>query len=211
MKKKKEICDAFLRCFHALPSPISLDIYLDDALYIKDFLYEDFSDYKPLSKGEHQLSVTLHGQTDILCTRSIWMSHEKIYTLIISTDFKTSVPGLYLINDTQRPIPEEHCLLRFGTFCDLLDLVTIEFIDQTSSFRKISPHQISHYLSFVSGLYHIISLTHDKKDKICESKNTTLKSGRIYTLYLLGNGSKDYPLHFLLSIDGSSFLSFKAE
>lgn len=211
MKKKKETFEAFLRCFHALPSPISLDIYLDDLLYIKDFLYEDFSDYKPLTKGEHQISVTVHGQTDILCTRSIWMSHEKIYTLIITTDFKTLESSLYLINDTQRPIPEGHCLLRLGTFCDLLDLVTIEFIDQTSGFRKISPHQTSHYLSFMPDTYHITALTHDKNDKICESKNTVLKYARIYTLYLLGNGAKDYPLHFLLSIDGSSFLSFKME
>lgn len=208
MKKKTEAFEAFLRCFHALPSPISLDIYLDDVLYIEDFLYEDFSPYKPLIKGEHQLSITLHGQTDILCTRTIWMSHEKIYTLIITTDFKTLGPGLYLINDAQRPIPNEHCLLRLGTFCDFLDLMTIQFVDQTLGFRKISPHQISHYLSFLPDTYHLMALTHEKNDQICELKQTHLKISRIYTLYLIGNGSKNYPFHFLLSIDGSSFLSF---
>lgn len=209
MRKKKETFEAFLRCFHTLPSPISLDIYLDDVLYIKDFLYEDFSPYQPITKGEHQISITLHGQTDILCTRSIWMSHEKIYTLIIATDFKTLGTGLYLINDTKRPIPNEHCLLRLGAFCDLLDLVTVEFVDQTLAFRKIAPHQISHYLSFMPDTYHTTASAHEKNEKICELKNISLKISRIYTLYLLGNGSKNYPLHFLLSIDGSSFISFK--
>lgn len=208
MKNKKDTFEAFLRCFHALPSPVSLDVYLDDVLYIKDFLYEDFSHYKPLAKGEHQISITLHEQTNILCTRSIWISNEKIYTLIISTDFKTLGPGLYLINDAQRPIPNEHCLLRLGTFCNLLHLVNIQFSEQTLAFRKISPHQSSHYLSFTPGTYDITALTHEKNDTVCELKNSSFKISRIYTLYLLGNASDNYPLHFLLSIDGSSFLSF---
>lgn len=209
MKNKKETSEAFLRFFHAFPSPISLDIYLDDVLYIEDFLYEDFSPYKPLTKGEHQLSITLHGQTELLCTRTIWISYEKIYTLIISTDFKTLAPGLYLINDVQRPIPNEHCLLRLGAFSDFPDLMTIQFVDQTLGFKKVSPHQISHYLSFPPHTYAVIGLAHEKNKPLCELKSLSLKVSRIYTLYLLGNGSKQYPFHFLLSIDGSSFISFK--
>ena len=208
MKKKMDTSEAFLRCFHAFPSPMSLDVYLDDVLYIKDLLYEDFSYYEPLTRGEHQIYITVHEQTDILCTRSIWISNEKIYTLIITTDFKTSGPGLYLINDAKRPIPEGHCLLRLGTFCDLSDLVNVQFSEQTPTFKKISPHQSSHYLSFTPSTYSITALSHDQTHSFCELKNCSLKVARIYTLYLIGNASETYPIHFLLSIDGSSFLSF---
>lgn len=208
MKKKNSPAEAFLRSFHAYPTPKSLDIYLDDTLYVKDMLYQDFSQYKPLSKGEHHISITLTGESVIIAMRSIWISPQKIYTLIIAPDLKNEIPGLYLINDVQRPIPENHCLVRVGAFCEKRELIHIHYDNHPLSFKKISPHQISHYLAFEPGNYTIIAEDLEQHEILCELRACELKVQRIYTHYCLGKGTKEYPFQLLHSIDGSSFLTF---
>lgn len=208
MKKKNSPTEAFLRTFHALPTPKSFDIYLDDILYIKDMLYQDFSQYKPLSKGEHHIVITLTGESDVIAMRSIWISSQKIYTLIIAPDLKSDIPGLYLINDVQRSIPENHCLIRVGAFCEKSELIHIHYTNHPLSFQKISPHQISHYLAFEPGDYTITAEDLEQKEILCELKACKFKTQRIYTHYCLGKGTKEYPFQLLHSIDGSSFLTF---
>ena len=207
MKEKVSKPYGFLRILHATASSDSFDIYLDEKLYTKDLLYEDFTVYKPLAVGEHVLSVCLHKEAAPFLTHPLWISSEKIYTLVITYDSHGETLQGYLMNDPQKKIPEEHFLLRVGDFSQHLMPLQLRLVDTKPLFKKIKPHECTPYLSFSPGTY-TAELTELGSQNIMSTKpNCILKLSRYYTLYLIG-GSKQFPNKLLLTIDGSSFLYF---
>ena len=207
MKQKTSQTYGFLRIFHAIPSSSSFDFYLDETLYAKDLLYEDFTVYKPLTKGEHVISLCLHKETEPLLTRTLWISPEKIYTLIVTYAAHSETLQLYLMNDPPKKLPEEHFLLRVGNFSQCPMPLQLHFIDTKPIFKKIASHQLSSYLSFTPAIYTAELIDLDLQKVILTKANCILKLSRYYTLYIIG-GTQKFPTKLLLTIDGNSFLSF---
>lgn len=207
MKQKISVPHSFLRIFHAAPSSISFDLYLDDHLYEKDLLYEDFTVYKPLISGEHVLSICLHKKTEPLFTHSLWISPQKIYTLVVTYAPHSETLQGYLINDPPKKIPEEHFLLRVGNFSQYLMPLQLHFIDTKPLFKKIVSHQLSSYLSFTPSTYTAELIDLNLQKVVLTKANCILKLSRYYTLYIIG-GTQNFPTKLLLTIDGNSFLSF---
>lgn len=207
MKQNAHPSYGFLRILHAIPQPNSFDFYLDEELYAKDLLLEDFTVYKPISSGEHVLTLCLHKQTEPLLKRTLWISQKKIYTLVITFAPHTESLQFYLMNDPPKKLPEEHFLLRVGSFCQNPTPFQLHLVDTKPIFKKISPHQLSPYLSFTPATYNVELVDIESQKVIATKKNCLLKLSRYYTLYIIG-GTKNCPVKLLLTIDGSSFLTF---
>lgn len=207
MKKKVSQPYGFLRILHAIPLTDSFDFYLDEQLYAKDLLYEDFTVYKPLSIGEHVVSLCLHKEIEPLLSQTLWISPEKIYTLIITYTPHSKALQCYLINDPPKKIPEDHFLLRVGNFSQHLMPLQLHLVDTKPIFKKIAPHQLGPYLSFTPNTYTAELIDLNSQKVITTKTHCTLKLSRYYTLYLIG-GTKECPTKLLLTIDGNSFLTF---
>lgn len=208
MKKKISQPYSFLRVFHAIPSSISLDLYLDDQLYTKDLLYEDFTVYKPVALGEHLLSICPHKETEPLLTRNLWMSPEKIYTLVITYTPHSESLQIYLMNDPVKKMPEDHFLLRIGNFSQIMQPLKLHLVDTKPFFKKVLCHQLSPYLSFIPNIYTAELMDPEEKNVLASRADCHLKVSRYYTLYSIG-GTEKFPTKLLLTIDGNSFLSFE--
>lgn len=207
MKQNVHQPHGFLRILHAIPRPNSFDFYLDEKLYAKDLLLEDFTVYKPIPSGEHVFTLCLHKQTEPLLTRTLWISQEKIYTLVITFAPHTESFQFYLMNDPPKKIPEDHFLLRVGAFCQNPTLFQLHLVDTKPMFKKIASHQLSPYLSFTPDTYNVELIAIESQKVVATQANCLLKRSRYYTLYIIG-GTKNCPVKLLLTIDGSSFLSF---
>lgn len=206
MLKKENTSAPYLRLFNCLPNSTIIDFYIDDVLWDQDIWYKDFTYYKSISSGSHQVTITPHNQTEVLCTRSIWISHSKIYTLIISLDLKLNCPALYLLNDYVRPIPDAHCLIRFGHFSASLPPTDVYLSEEQLLFKKIPYHEMTTYLALTPGSYHLDLKDHETNETLYTLPELHLKVSRFYSLYLIGNHDKTYPTITTLSIDGNSFL-----
>ncbi|MBP3889155.1 MAG: DUF4397 domain-containing protein [Cellulosilyticum sp.] len=198
---------SYLRLFHALPTAESFDIYLDEVRYCKDFLYEDFTPYKPLSAGEHLLTLTAHQSTEPLYSRTFWISEQKIYTLVLSYLPNTSDYQGYLINDPPKTIPEEHLLIRVANFSQHLAPLCMHLVDIKPIFKKIPLRQTSGYLSFLPTTADIELLEVDGQNVLLTKPSNLFKITRYYTLYIVG-GTEDHPLKCIQTIDGNSFIHF---
>lgn len=197
----------YLRILHALPQMNSYDCYLDEILYAKDLLFEDFTIYKPIAAGEHLLTLCHHKETEELLNQSFRIAPGRIYTLLLTYDPHSEHLQLYLLNDPPKKIPEEQLLLRVAPFCQLEVPFQLHLIDTKPLFKKLKLGQPSPYLAFSPGTY-TIQLIHLETQKVLLKKeNCLLKPTRYYTLYLLG-GTKDFPLRLVLTIDGNSFIFF---
>lgn len=197
----------YLRILHALPQVNSYDCYLDEKLYAKDLLFEDFTIYKPLPAGEHHLTLCKHKQTEDLITHPFWIAPNKIYTLLFTFEPYTQSIQYYLLNDPLKKIPADHLLCRVASFCQLQVPLELRVVDTHPLFKKLKNSQPSPYLSFMPASYTLELINTDTKKVVLKKENYLFKATRYYTLYLLG-GTKGFPTRFVRSIDGNSFLSF---
>ncbi|MBE6022759.1 MAG: DUF4397 domain-containing protein [Cellulosilyticum sp.] len=206
MKSNPPDCSYF-RLFHALPTAESFDLYLDDMLYTKDFLYEDFTLYKPISLGEHTLKVCPHKESEPIYERTFWISEKKIYTLVLTyTPNTTNIQG-YLLNEPPKAIPEEHLLIRVGNFSQCITPLTLHLVETKPLFKKVPLRQTSSYLSFLPTTAAIELLEIENGHLLTTTSNNTFKISRYYTLYVIG-GIENYPLKWVQTIDGNSFIHF---
>ena len=205
--KKTDSSASYLRLFNALPTPESFDVYLDEQHYTKDFLYEDFTPYKSLLPGEHQLTLTAYGSTESLYTRTFWISERKIYTLVISYITVSTQLQAYLINDPPKAIPEEHFLMRTANFSHHTSPLSLHLVDTKPIFKKVPLRQTTSYLSFLPTTVDIELLEIEGQNVLVTKPTNTFKITRYYTLYIIG-GTEDYPLKWVQTIDGNSYLSF---
>lgn len=197
----------YLRILQALPLTQSYDFYLDEKLYAKDLLFEDFTVYKPIISGEHQMTLCKHGEKESLLTHRFWIASNKIYTLLVIFEAHTESIQYYLLNDPLKKMPEEHLLLRFAPFAELNLPFELHLEDIKPFFKKLKLGKPSPYLAFLPDTYNLQLINPETKKSILCKEKCMLKPTRYYTLYLLG-GTPDFPLCFVLTIDGSSFLSF---
>lgn len=197
----------YIRFFHALPTPDSLDLYWDDQKLAKDFLYEDFTRYFPTYSGEHHLMVTLHHMTEPLYEATLWLSKQKIYTIVLSYTPQTTSIQSTLVYEPPKAIPDEQLLIRSANFSQLPSTFTLQLMDTKPIFKKIPLRQASSYLAF-SPATATLELTDLETHKSLQKwENHLFKTTRYYTLYLIG-GTKEYPLRCIQTIDGNSFLRF---
>lgn len=197
----------YIRFFHALPTSDGLDLYWDDQKLTKDFLYEDFTRYFPTSSGEHHLTITLHHLTEPLYETTLWLSKQKIYTLVLSYTPQTTMIQTNLVYEPPKVIPDEQLLIRSANFSQLPSTFTLQLIDTKPIFKKIPMRQAGSYLAFspVTATLELDDL--DTHESLHQWENHLFKATRYYTLYLIG-GTETYPLKCIQTIDGNSFLHF---
>lgn len=199
--------ESYLRCFHALPCPESLDVYIDEQKWVKDFLYEDFSKYLPLTPGNHQITLCYHGQEEPFYKRDFWIVKHKIYTLILAPLPGTETPQAYLVNEPPKAIPEGHFLLRVANFSQLVESSSLQLIEMKPYFKNVPLRQCGHYLAFEPTTCCIEWFSINIQDPFLTSPPLLFKVTRYYTLYLIG-GTPEYPLKCIQTMDANSFLQF---
>ena len=208
MKNENISSQSFFRTFNGNCTNNSFDIYVDDKLFNRDLLYKDFSVYTPITAGKHTVALTLNGDSNIIINRDIYIKPYQIYTLIIAINSKTLSSNLYFIEDTRKKIPKDSCLVRIGNFCTEKEILELSFLENLRVFKKVFSASMSNYMRFNGETFTISTKYMHNKDSFISDTSFNFKPYRIYTIYILGDGSACYPFECLLSIDGSSFLSF---
>ena len=206
MKKNTESI-SYLRLFHALPTPNSYDIYLDEKKIKKDFLYEDFTPYYPLSSGTHTFTLCAYKHHDSLYTRQLTLNPHKIYTLVLAYEPSTLNIQSYLLVDIPKPIPEEHFLMRCGNFSLLTKPLTLHLADTKPIFKKVPLRQNSVYLAFTPTIATLELVSQENQTIVFTQTTQPLKVSRYYSLYLIG-GHLNYPLKWITTLDGNAYLTF---
>ncbi len=207
MLKKDDIPLSYMRFFHALPVKYSIDIYIDTKLVFRDVLYEDFTDYIALCPGEHTINIT-HAKNPITVYSMIWyVPNKKIYTGIIAPKTKDGIGiEVYKIEDLIRPIPSNNFLVRLGHFSMTTPTIDAFLSDNTAAFKKVSCNELTNYTASKSGVHTLQIKDSKTENSLLMVPNIRLKTSRFYSIYVIGNGSKEFPLTLAIPIDGNSYL-----
>ncbi|WP_069997501.1 DUF4397 domain-containing protein [Cellulosilyticum sp. I15G10I2] len=207
MLKKENIPLSYMRFFHALPIKYSIDIYIDTKLAFRDVLYEDFTDYIALYPGEHTITIK-QTKNPITVFSMVWhVPNQKIYTGIIAPKTKDGMGiEIYKIEDITRPIPSNNFLVRIGHFSMPTPTIDIFLSDNTATFKKVSCNELTNYTPSKPGI-HTLEIKESTTGKsLLSVPSIRLKTTRFYSIYVIGNNSKEFPLTITIPLDGNSYL-----
>ena len=91
---------ADVRFINTAPNPTLMDIYVDGSIIIRDFYYNDISDYLTLSEGFHNVTLTVDGTMRVVVEEpQLYFSGGSCYGLYVSGNNNTIPIQLTLINE----------------------------------------------------------------------------------------------------------------
>lgn len=207
MLKLTPLTKSYVRFFHAIPINYSIDIYIDSKLIFCDILYQDFTDYISLLPGEHTIHMT-RTKNPIIIYSAVWdILDQKIVTGVIAPKTKEGIGiDIYQMEDILRPIPSNNFLIRFGHFSMNTGAVDVFLSNDKATFKRVSCSEMTNYTSSKPDIY-TLQINDSKTGKLLvKAPNMRLKTTRFYSIYALGNGSKEFPLIVIISLDGNSYL-----
>ena len=196
-----------IRFFHAFPSPIALDVYIEDKPFAKNVLYEDLTVYKSLLAQDYTVYLCKHREKEILYQTTLNLRMKKNYTLILFPDQDQNFHLLLLI-EPSKEIPEDMLLARTINLTTLSEPIKHFFNEVRPEFKKLHPGHFTTYLAFKSDTYHQMLYAVDAKKLLYEQKELKLKPSRYYAFYIIG-GIDAYPIKIITSIEGSSLYHFE--
>jgi len=207
MLKRNPLTKSYVRFLHAIPIKYSMDIYIDGKLIFCDVLYEDFTDYISLLPGEHTIHMTRTKNPIIIYSLALDILDQKIVTGVIAPKTKDGIGiDIYKMEDVLRPIPSNNFLIRFGHFSMNIGVVDVFLSDDNATFKRVSCSEMTNYTPSKPGLYSLQVNDSITGKLLITAPNMRLKTTRFYSIYTIGNGSKEFPLIVIISLDGNSYL-----
>lgn len=207
MLKKEMPPKVYMRFFHALPVHFNVDIYIDSVLKAADILYEDFTEYISLLPGLHTIHITRHKNNTLLYSKKFNLYNQKIYTCLIAPQSKEGTGiSFYNLEDIMRPIPSNNLLIRFSHFSCRTPSVDICLPHDITLFKNVSFGEMTNYMAVMPGTYTIQIKENKTNTELLTLPNVRLKPCRFYSIYAIGNQSKENPFFIVIPLDGNSYL-----
>ena len=202
--EKKKI--SFIRFLNAIPNQPSLtiDIYVNRRLAVRNLKYEDFTEYIPARSGIFNVQIFPAGnQTDQLLDISIKTEPDRIYTMAaIGT---VSDVELESFEDKFIESNQNAAYMRFANLSPDSAGLNI-FIDDTPVVYDLQYTEITDYLRLSDGKHTMLVETADTNKRVIFHPNMVLKNGNIYTSYMVGLTQGEPFIQVLIPLDGSSYI-----
>lgn len=200
----------YIRFFHTYPTDKLFTLYLDDKPFRKEWGYEDFTPYIKCTAGQHLLCIKQLGSDTPYYEKRINVKANSAFTHVWAEHpKKESVLHLFALEDTKKIINGPHSCIRLGHFSKPITKTKLQSGADHLFFKNIAYAGLSHYMPIEPNTYplELFQIEDDTPLALCKAHK--FKVGRLYTFYLIGNGSTHYPYKLIPTIDGPSFLTFK--
>ena len=199
---------SYLRFFHALPNdpPVNVDIFVNNRLLVKNFKFEDFTEYLPAHPGTYHIQIFPTGNhIEQLLSIHITLEDSMSYTAaIIGTVNDIS---LELFSDLKGPIDENYAYMRFINLSPDTEGIDI-YIDKTPVVYDINFMEATDYLQLESGKHTMEVYLTSNGERVVSHPNMVLKSGNVYTTYIVGFSKGRPYIEVLIPLEGTSYLKY---
>lgn len=199
---------AYIRFLHALPNdpPVNVDIFVNHRLLIKNFKFEDFTEYLPARPGVYTIQIFPTGNhIEQLLDIHITLENGMSYTAaIIGT---VSDIGLELFSDFKGQLDTSMAYMRFINLSPDTAGVDI-FIDGTPVVYDLNYMEVTDYLQLDSGKHTLMVFLTSNGERVVSHPNMVLKGGNVYTTYVVGLSKGRPYIEVLIPLEGTSYLRF---
>ena len=190
---------AQLRFVHAWPDAGAVDVWVDGDPYAGGLGRYALSRYTALGVGEHVIQVTPAGiTTTVLLSTTVALAEYTDYSLVLTGEY-----DYWLLVDENRPLPQDHALLRLVNVAPgapAVDLTDPEggYLTGNVPFEAAGP-----YVELSGGRRDVQVRLADQSTVLVDTSALTLTRGSIYSVFLVGTESITPGLQLVASHDAA--------
>lgn len=198
--------NSHIRFLNASPDSRGLDFYVNNRLVGRNVNYQGFTQYIPLAGGLYNIKVYPSGQvTNPIIDANINIPPGTIYTLA-ATGMLADIELTLLYEPPISRLPYE-TFIRVAHLSPNTPNVDITLPDGTRLFSDVEYKEITDYIRIRPGVYELQARGAGTENIILRVPNTNLRSGNIYTVYIVGIQNGTPPLQVLIPLDGNTYLN----
>lgn len=199
----------YIRFLHAIPEDITVDIYVNGKLLLRNVNYQDFSLYYTAIPGTYNIRVYKAGTTkNAIVTKNVKLNQNTIYTCCAIGCPNEGIPAeLDIISDNGKIRPENKGYMRFCHISPNSPAVDI-YINDVLVVSGIEYEDTSNYLALNECVYSMKIKAYKTDDVILSNPKVEIKTGNYYTTYVVGLLEKEPSLQVLIPLEGASYLEF---
>ena len=197
---------SYLRFFHAYPSELAVDIYVNGRMIVQDVKYREFTEYFKAFPGYYRVAVYETGTKEkpILLT-FINLIGYRIYTgAITGLGYDVS---LELINDNIRPMARDKSSMRYIQLSANAPIMDA-YLDDSLVLEEMEYKEVSRYLRVNTGKHNLKFREYYSGNVLLEDPDVTVDGGKAYSAYVIGDSTDRIGLQVLIEKEGISYLNF---
>lgn len=194
---------SYVRVFHASPDAPAVDIYVNGSLVFQNLSFKSFSAYVQLPMGKYKVTVYPANQnTNPVLTQTIEVPQEEVITVAAAGNLENLQLVPYIEEDAN-DLEENESKLRFIHLSPGAPGIDI-IIDGNLFFEDVAFLDSTDYKEIQSKTHNVSINVANTQDSVLAFP-LTLKSQKVYTVYIVGDLSN---ISTVQSLDGSTFVRF---
>lgn len=198
--------NSYVRVFHASPDAPPVDVYVNNKIVASNLMYQNFTEFLPLSPGRYNLKVFAAGTTtNPVIDTVVNIPQGSIFTA--AAVGRLNDIELQLIEEPRMSIPPGRVYVRFGHLSPNAPRVDVRLADGTPLFTNVGFTEISRYIPVSPGAYTLNVFIAGTNERVLTVPNINLQANRFYTVYAVGLAGQRPPLQVVIPLDGNSYLS----
>ncbi|OAA83343.1 DUF4397 domain-containing protein [Clostridium ljungdahlii] len=196
---------SYIRFLNASPNSPAIDVYLNDRRVFKNLTYKSFSDYVSVPSGVYDIKIFPSGNNlNPILDKRLRIPAGKIFTMSSIGNYPNM--GLLPIEDVRRPKISGKAFIRFVHLSPDAPSVDVKLPNGNVLFPNVSYKGVTRYLPVSPGKYTLEVFTSDSGKKLLHIPNIRIIPNRFYSVYAVGNVSRNPKLQVLIPLDGNSYL-----
>lgn len=197
---------SYIRFFNAYPGAGSVDVYVNGRKVASNLLYRNFTEYMKAFPGYYRVAVFRAGTTENPLTVSyINLIGYRIYTAALTgTEGNVS---LEMINDNRRFLQGNMAYVRFVQLSANAPRMDV-YLDDSLVLSDLNYKEVSRYMAVVPGEHNLKLREYFSGAVLLEDPVVTLKGGKAYTIYVVGDMNDRVGLQVVIPLEGASYLAF---
>jgi hypothetical protein len=198
--------NSFIRVLHASPDAPGVDVYVNNVLTARDVTYKEFTQYIPLAGGLYNIKAYRTGtNVNPVIDTNVNVPPRSIFTIAVTGMLADIALTLVQEPPIQR-LPNE-TFIRFAHLSPNAPNVDITLPNGTKLFSDVEYKEITDYIPVKPGIYELQARLAGTDNIVLDVPNINLRSGNIYTVYVVGLANGTPTLQVLIPLDGSTYLN----
>lgn len=198
--------NSFIRILHASPNAPGVDVYVNNVLTARDVTYKEFTQYIPLAGGLYNIKAYPTGtSTNPVIDTNINIPPKSIFTIAV-TGMLADI-ALTLVQEPPIQRQPADTFVRIAHLSPNTPNVDITLPNGTKVFSDVEYKEITDYIPIKPGVYELQARLAGTNNIVLTVPNINLRSGNIYTVYIVGLQNGNPTLQVLIPLDGSTYLN----
>jgi hypothetical protein len=198
--------NSFIRVLHASPNAPGVDVYVNNVLTARDVTYKEFTQYIPLAGGLYNIKAYRTGtNVNPVIDTNVNVPPRSIFTITVTGMLADIALTLVQEPPIQR-LPNE-TFIRFAHLSPNAPNIDITLPNGTKLFSDVEYKEVTDYIPIRPGIYELQARLAGTDNIVLDVPNINLRSGNIYTVYVVGLANGTPTLQVLIPLDGSTYLN----